>query len=92
MSRAKEKIIKDYLSRIGQKGGRVSRRKLDADTARKMVQLREAKRAFKTYYAECFWSFDPQLKLTLRDVTWVGEQLMKHGSRKCWLIGKRLCL
>jgi hypothetical protein len=90
MGKPDNKGIKEYLARIGKRGGQKSRRALDPETARNMVRVREARRAFKTYYLQCFWSFDPDLKITLNDVAWVSEQLMKNGSRTCWEIGRRL--
>ena len=40
-----EKKLKDYLARIGQRGGKASRRELTKSHARQMVAIREAKRA-----------------------------------------------
>jgi len=91
MNQSDKKIIRKYLAAIGKRGGRKSRRHLDPNAARQMVKVREAKRAFRKYYAECFWSFDPDLSITKDDVTWVADQLMKHGSRQCWEIGRSLC-
>ena len=87
----KEKVIKDYLSRIGRKGGKKSTRILESGAAKSMVKVREAKKAFSKYYIECFWSFDPDLKITKDDVAWVANQLMKYGSMDCWKVGRRLC-
>jgi hypothetical protein len=39
----------------------------------------------------CFWSHRPDLDIRMEDVRWVAEQLMKHGDREAWLIGKSLC-
>lgn len=83
--------VKRYLAEIGRKGGTVSRRRLDPETARNMVRVREARRAFKRFFARCFWSFDPDYRITLADVPWVAEQLMKHGGREGWEWGARLC-
>lgn len=92
MSQSSEKqIIRNYLASIGRRGGKKSKRILNPSTARQMVMVREAKKAFKKYYSECFWSFDPDLVITNDDVNWVAEQLMKHGSRKCWEVGRSLC-
>jgi general stress protein YciG len=38
--------VREYMASIGRKGGQRSRRRLDANTARDMVRLREARRAF----------------------------------------------
>ena len=83
--------IKRYLAEIGSRGGRKCRRKLDPDTARSMVRVREARRAFKRFRATCFWSCRPDLVITEDDVEWVAEQLMKHGNREAWLLGAKLC-
>jgi hypothetical protein len=83
--------VSKYLATIGRKGGRVSRRTLDAETARAMVRLRVAKRAYRKFYARCFWSFDPDLKIKAGDVPWVAEQLMKQGGREAWEAGASLC-
>jgi hypothetical protein len=83
--------IKRYLATIGARGGRKSRRTLDADTARTMVRVREARRAFRRFRASCFWSYRPDLVITVNDIPWVAEQLMKHGNREAWRIGVKLC-
>jgi len=86
-----EASVRKYLAEIGRKGGRRSRRRLDPETARLMVRVREAKRAFRRNYARCFWSFDPGYRITQDDVGWVAEQLMKHGDRTAWTLGAKLC-
>jgi len=83
--------VKRYLATIGARGGRKSRRRLDAETARSMVRVREARRAFRRFRASCFWSYRPDLVITARDVPWVAEQLMKHGNREAWRVGAKLC-
>lgn len=88
---AEQLIIRKYLASIGRRGGKISKRQLNPSEAKQMVLVREAKKAFKKYYSECFWSFDPDLTITKQDVSWVAEQLMKHGSRKCWEVGRNLC-
>lgn len=80
-----------HLAEIGARGGRKSRRALDPETARDMVRVREARRAFATYRTRCFWSCRPDLVITLTNVPWVAEQLMTHGDRAAWRIGSRLC-
>lgn len=83
--------IHKYLADIGRRGGTKSRRMLDPDTARDMVRVREARRAYRAYHASCFWSYRADLTITLDDVAWVGEQLMKHGDRAAWLTAAKLC-
>jgi hypothetical protein len=80
-----------YLAEIGARGGRKSRRTLDPETARTMVRVREARRAFRRFRSSCFWSYRPDLVISAEDIGWVAEQLMKHGNRDAWRIGTKLC-
>lgn len=61
------------------------------ETARAMVRTREARRAYREFHARCFWSYPPDLEIGAEDVEWVGRILMKHGDRRAWEIGSRLC-
>ncbi len=83
--------VTKYLREIGRKGGRVSRRALSARSARDMVRVREARRAFRRFHAECFWSFRPDYVVTLSDVPWVAKQLREHGGRAGWEMAAKLC-
>jgi hypothetical protein len=83
--------IQAYLSAIGRRGGLKSKRQLNSSMALKMVRLREAKRAFKKYYSQCFWSYDANYPLSFTDISWVAAQLMKNGGRQAWETGARLC-
>jgi hypothetical protein len=83
--------LRQHLARIGRRGGLKSRRTLDAATARDMVRVREARRAFRRFRTTCFWSCRPDLVIGLADVPWVAEQLMRHGNRDAWRVGARLC-
>jgi len=83
--------VRAYLAEIGRRGGRKSRRQLDPETARAMVRVREARRAFRRFFAECFWSFDPAYPIGASDIAWVVEQLRKHGGRDAWQVATKLC-
>lgn len=83
--------IRGYLREIGRRGGLRSRRRLDPETARDMVRVREARRAFRRFRTTCFWSYRPDLEIGLDQVGWVAEQLRKHGNREAWRIAARLC-
>ncbi|MDE2291959.1 MAG: hypothetical protein KGL53_07740 [Elusimicrobia bacterium] len=80
-----------YLAEIGRRGGRKSRRRLDPETARAMVRLREARRAYRRWQTACFWSFDPDRLITAEDIPWVAEELRKNGGRAAWEAAARLC-
>jgi hypothetical protein len=83
--------VKQYLRQIGRQGGLKSRRRLDPGTARDMVRVREARRAFRRFRATCFWSYRPDLVIGLAEVPWVVEQLRKQGNREAWRAAERLC-
>ena len=83
--------LREYFVEIGRRGGRASKRVLSPETAREMVRVREARRAYRRFYHQCFWSYAPDLKVTSDDVAWVVEQLRKHGGRKAWDAAGRLC-
>ena len=83
--------IRRYLARIGSRGGRASRRRLDPEQARAMVRVREARRAYRVHHARCFWFCPPDLEIGAADVPWVAEQLMRYGDREAWEKGSRLC-
>jgi hypothetical protein len=69
----------------------MSRRVLDPETARAMVRVREARRLYRRFHAECFWSFAPDYRIGPSDVAWVAERLRRHGGRDAWDVARRLC-
>lgn len=83
--------LRSYLAEIGRRGGRKSRRTLSPDEARRMVRVREARRAYRRFHAQCFWSYPPDLVIGVDDVTWVAEQLMRNGGDEAWAVGEKLC-
>lgn len=83
--------VREYLSEIGRRGGLKSRRRLDSTTARAMVRVREARRLYRRFHAQCFWSFGRDYQVGLSDVEWVAEQLRKHGGREAWERARKLC-
>lgn len=83
--------VRKYLKEIGRRGGTRSRRALEPETARSMVRVREARRAFRRFRASCFWSYRPDLVIRSEDVPWVADQLRKHGNRDAWRVAARLC-
>lgn len=83
--------VRAYLSEIGRRGGKKSRRTLEAGTARSMVRVREARRLYRRFHVQCFWSYDPKYRIGPADVSWIAEQLRKHGGRDAWEAAARLC-
>ena len=83
--------VTKYLAEIGRRGGLKSRRTLDSATARSMVRVREARRAYRRFHAACFWSFDPDYRIRASDIPWVAQQLRKHGGLQAWRVAGALC-
>lgn len=83
--------VRRYLAKIGSRGGRKSWRSLDSTTARRMVRVREARRAVRRFRPLCSWSYRPDLVIGAADVPWVAEQLMNDPNREAWRAGVRLC-
>lgn len=79
LARMKRTPVQRYLAEIGRKGGLRSRRTLDPRTARRMVALREARRAYRSYYHTCFWSYQPNAAIQTKDIGWVVEGLKKKA-------------
>jgi hypothetical protein len=85
------RTVKKYLAEIGRRGGRKSRRRLAPETARAMVRVREARRAYRRFHTRCFWSFKPDYVIRLSDVPWVAQGLRRHGGRDAWNVASKLC-
>lgn len=83
--------VRAYLAEIGRRGGQKSRRRLSPEQARAMVRVREARRAYARFHTECFWSFDPDYKVTGADIDWVVDRLRTHGGRDGWSAAEKLC-
>ena len=83
--------IKVNLPEIGRKGGLKSRRHLSSEDARNMVRVREAKRAYRDFYAQCFWHLRPNLNITLDDIPEIVRGLRQHGGRRGFLLAAKLC-
>ena len=82
--------VRRYMSEIGRRGGKKSRRVLLSEKAREMVLVREARRVYARFQVACFWSFNPQLKITLDRIPWVIERLRKAGGMEAWDAAIRL--
>lgn len=83
--------VKSYLAHIGRRGGTTSRRKLSPEDARNMVRVREARRAFREFHAQCFWYLRRDLKVTLDDVPEVVRGLRQNGGQRGYIVAAKLC-
>ena len=83
--------VRAYLAEMGRRGGLKSRRTLEPETARSMVRVREARRVYRRFHAECFWSYSLGYRIGPAEVAWVAGQLRKHGGRDAWEAASKLC-
>ena len=83
--------VREYLARIGQKGGLKSRRSLSSEEARNMVRLRETRRAFRTFHAQCFWHMRDDMEITVADIPEIVRGLRLNGGRQGFLLAAKLC-
>ena len=60
-------------------------------TARDLVRVRELRRAFREFYARCFWYMRPDAHLTLDDLPEVVRGLRKNGGKEGILRAAKLC-
>ena len=75
------KAVRNYLQEIGRKGGKQSRRTLSPLHARRMVAVREARKAFAEHKTDCFWSFDPDWQVSTETIPLVIQTLKAEGNR-----------
>jgi len=83
--------VSEYLAEIGRKGGSKSRRRLSSEDARNMVRVREARRAFRQFHAQCFWYLRGDMTVTLADVPEIVKGLRQNGGRRGFLLAAKLC-
>ncbi len=79
-----------YLAAIGSRGGKKSRRGLTPEQARRMVAVREARKAYHEYRSQCFWSYRSDARIRWEDVSWVVEGLMTEGNRQAFETARRI--
>ena len=80
-----------YLSEIGRRGGKKSRRHLSGEDARNMVRVREARKAFRAFHAQCFWFMREDMEVTLSDIPEIVRGLQMNGGRQGFLLATKLC-
>ena len=90
-SQNNQQLIREYLRAIGRKGGLKSRRRLSSKEAQDMVRTREARRAFKKYYAQCFWYMRRDRVIRPEDIPEIARGLRQNGGRDGFRLAAKLC-
>lgn len=83
--------VREYFAEIGRRGGEKSRRNLSPEAAREMVCVREARRAFRRFYVQCFWYLREDMQVTREDIPEIVRGLRKYGGREGMLLAAKLC-
>lgn len=90
MSEIKPDPVTEYLKKIGAKGGKKSRRSLSPEQARRMVAVREARKAYRKYKQACFWSSPEDLVIQYQHVPLIVKGLREQGDRDAFVLAGRL--
>lgn len=59
------------------------------EVRRRRVEL--AQRAFREFFAQCFWSSDPDHVVEEQDLPWIMRNLRENGGHRGYRIVSELC-
>ena len=63
----------------------------EADAAARQRRLELARRAFREFYAQCFWSYRPDTEMTEEKIPFVIRGLREHGGLAGYRVAAELC-
>jgi hypothetical protein len=56
-----------------------------------MVRVREARKIFREFHAQCFWFMRPDLRVTVDDIPELVRGLRQNGGRQGFMLAAKLC-
>lgn len=56
-----------------------------------MVRVREARKAFRAFHAQCFWYMREDMQIGLQDIPEIVRGLRQNGGRQGFLLAAKLC-
>ena len=62
-----------------------------SDTAARQRRLELARKAFREFYAQCFWSYREDAEITEEDIPWVVRELRQNGGHRGYRVAGELC-
>jgi hypothetical protein len=62
-----------------------------SDTAARQRRLELARKAFKEFYAQCFWSYREDAEITEGDIPWVLRELRLNGGHRGYRVAGEIC-
>jgi hypothetical protein len=57
----------------------------------RQYRLELARQAFKEFYAQCFWSSNPDHQIVEADLPWIIRNLRQNGGHRGYRIVAELC-
>ncbi len=62
-----------------------------SNTAARQRRLELARKAFKEFYAQCFWSYREDAEITDEDIPWVLRELRLNGGHRGYRVAGEIC-
>jgi hypothetical protein len=62
-----------------------------SDTAARQRRLELARKAFRDFYAQCFWSYREDTEITEQKIPFVIRGLREHGGLAGYHVAAELC-
>ncbi len=62
-----------------------------ADEAARQRRLALAQQAYRDFFAQCFWSSDPEHQVQESDLPWIMRNLRENGGHRGYRIVAELC-
>jgi hypothetical protein len=62
-----------------------------SDTAARQRRLELARKAFKEFYAQCFWSYREDAEITEEDIPWLLRELRHNGGHLGYRLAGEIC-
>jgi len=54
-------------------------------------RLEVARRAFRDFYAQCFWSYREDAEITEADIPWIIRELRHYGGARGYQVVAEIC-
>lgn len=68
---------------------KVPRQALDDGTQDRRLAI--ARRAYRDFFAQCFWSSDPNRRIEEADLPWIIRNLRENGGHRGYHVVEQLC-
>jgi hypothetical protein len=62
-----------------------------SDAAARQRRLELARKAFKEFYAQCFWSYREDAEISEEDIPWVLRELRHNGGHRGYRLAGEIC-